>query len=72
MKPIGRFLSLPSWAVVRAMRRFLPEEHAWKHRKFSLLDWHLGATEVTARFDLVLWSYFLFLVWLAMWFWKGC
>jgi hypothetical protein len=64
MKPslIANITALPTWGLTRALRPILPDDHPWRHRKFSLSDWAMHRTEFTKAFDLVLWLNILMVI----------
>ena len=51
--------AIPTWLLTKALTPFLPKEHSWKYRRFSLRDWAYGRTELTEKFDSVGWGLIL-------------
>jgi hypothetical protein len=49
-----KWFSLWSWLLIRAMS--FPPEHVWHNRRFTLEEWHRGATSITRQFDIVFWA----------------
>jgi hypothetical protein len=55
MAPI---LSLPTWLLYLIMLPLLPHHHKWNYRTrgiITLQEWHTGATELQAQFNLIFW-----------------
>jgi hypothetical protein len=48
--------SLPTWLLTSAILPFLPAEHPWKGRRFTLRDWHDHQTMMCRWFDFYLWT----------------
>lgn len=62
MKIICHLIILPSWILVRILIPFLQENHPWKNRKFSLLDWSKGSTFLNYCISLILWMWLVILI----------
>jgi hypothetical protein len=45
---------MPTWIIVRAVGRFLPQGHPWKKRRFTYQEWISGQTTLCKEFDLVI------------------
>lgn len=50
-----KLLVFPTWLLVRFFIPFLPEEHIWKGRKFSLSDWSYHSTKLNIQFGTFFW-----------------
>lgn len=48
-----KVFSFWSWLFVLSLR--YPDGHPWKERKFTLADWHQGATPLTHVFNTGFW-----------------
>lgn len=59
MRAIGHtakgLTALPTWALVQAFRPFLPKDHPWKYKFFTLPDWEAGRTSFTVMNDAIYW-----------------
>lgn len=61
---------LPTWLLTRLVVPFLPSEHPWKGRRFTLADWRRGQTALCRMFDKVLWVlgvWYLLVLFLYLW-----
>ena len=54
--------SFPTWIIARIMNNFLPKEHPWYKKKFTLKDWHEHETDYTRMFDVMFWFQFFTLL----------
>lgn len=61
-----KLLLLPSWVLVRLMTPFLPSNHPFKNKKFTLDEWLKGSTNITMVLSILLWSNFLCLLFLLI------
>jgi len=50
-----QILVIPTWILARIAILFLPKNHAWKNRRFTLIDWAEHSTEVNNSFSLFFW-----------------
>ena len=49
------WFALPTWALTHLLNPFLPMNHAWKGRLFTLTEWAEGETELCKDFDAMGW-----------------
>lgn len=54
---------LPSWLLARALIPFVPKDHPWHGRRFTLTDWCAHETQVCRDFDTTLWLCVPTLIW---------
>lgn len=61
-------VALPTWALTRMVRPFLPAQHPFKDRRFSLANWHAGQTPLCRGFDHVFWGGIIMAIgWIGLW-----
>ena len=52
----SKWRAFPTWILVRSTSQFLPENHPWKGRAFTLREWADGQTEKCRMFDACFWA----------------
>lgn len=52
-----QLLTLPTWIIAKLTIPFLPKNHAWKNKKFTLKDWADHSTNLNNQFSLTFWSF---------------
>ncbi len=59
-----QIIVLPTWVLVRIMIPFLPKNHAWKNRRFSLKNWAEHSRDLNDAFSILFWvnGIYLFLI----------
>ena len=50
-----KLLTFPTWLTVRLLNVFLPKNHEWKNKKFSLKDWSENSTELNDFISFYFW-----------------
>ena len=55
------FWAIPTWLLTNLITQFLPKTHEWHKRHFTLHDWAHGRTDLTMKFDSVLWGLLLWI-----------
>jgi hypothetical protein len=45
----------PTWLLTRALTPFLPLDHPWRYRHFTLANWAAGATPLCRDLSLCIW-----------------
>lgn len=48
-------LVLPTWILVRMVIPFLSSKHIWYKRKFTLMEWYSGSTDINKYFSVYFW-----------------
>lgn len=52
---MSKYLALPTWLIVIIITPFLPIDHQWNGRRFTLNNWYTGRTSYTRIIDFCLW-----------------
>lgn len=50
-----KILVFPTWIIVRIVIPFLPKNHPWKNKKFSLENWAKHSTQANDMCSLFFW-----------------
>lgn len=50
-----KLLVFPTWTLFHFLRRFLPQDHKWKNKQFTLDEWAKGSTDLNDAFSLFFW-----------------
>ena len=50
-----KLISIPTWLITNLLAPFLPKNHPWKHKWFTLSYWHVGQTPLCQWFDIIFW-----------------
>lgn len=51
-----KYEALPAWLLTCCVRRWLPESHPWRQRRFTLHEWYAGRTRLCTLLDMSMWS----------------
>jgi hypothetical protein len=52
---MNKYIALPTWLIVMIVLPFIPTDHPWKGRRFTLEEWFEGRTTYTKLFDFSYW-----------------
>ena len=56
------FLIFPTWLMMQSMIGFVSKKHPWYKRKFTMLDWYYGSTELNILYSVSVWIFVLILI----------
>jgi hypothetical protein len=51
--------ALPTLVLTRALRPLLPDDHPWRHRRFTLTNWSEHQTALCRGFDNLFWLWLI-------------
>ncbi len=49
------FVAIPTWTITRLVLPFVPGNHPWYGKRFTLRDWASHQTPLCRMFDVMLW-----------------